>query len=95
MLQSHPDLLLLQGLNNAYDQATHRLCEVVQSELRNQELSFQDGQVQNWFVERGNERLVRWISPITNSDGFANTGVQAFQLMPSHFVPGFRGATSQ
>ncbi len=95
MPQSHPDLLLLQGLNNAYDQATHRLCEVVQSEPRVQESNFQDGQVQNWFVERGNERLVRWISPITNSDGFANTGVQAFQLMPSHFVPGFRGASSK
>lgn len=93
--QSHPDLLLLQGLNNAYDQATNRLCEVIQSELRTLDLSFSDGQLQNWFVERGNERQVRWVTPITNSYDFADTGLPAYQLMPSHFVPGFRYANRQ
>jgi len=91
-LPENPDLLFLQGANNAYDQQTQTLCQTVQGTYAPQEFDFREGQREGWFVERGNERALAWVQPFSWSDGLHKASIAEFALDPTHFVPGFRGS---
>ena len=93
-LPSHPDLLLLQGLNNAYDQNIDRLCEINFLGERRQQLGFREGQQEGWLVERGNERVIRWRKSLDQLPPLRESQPADFELIKTHFVPGFRTAPS-
>ncbi len=89
-LLDNPDMLFLQGLNNAYDQQLDVICRTQSVSGRSKDLSFQQGQQDGWFVERANDRVILWKTPIDLASPFRNALPGDFELTQTHFVPGFR-----
>lgn len=86
----NPDQLLLQGTDNAYDQNLEHLCVLSRSNTRISELTIRDGQQDGWCPERGTERQVRWKVPPQGLTSLMDSRPADFQLISSHFVPGYR-----
>jgi eukaryotic-like serine/threonine-protein kinase len=88
--QNNPDILLLQGLNNAYDQNLRILCQNFIGGVRMKDWEAKDGQMEGWFAERGNDRVVRWSRESPDMPSFTEAVPTDFELALNHFVPGFR-----
>lgn len=86
----NPDMIFLQGNNNAYDQQTQTLCQSGQNAYRITAHSFREALQEGWFVERGNERAISWAKPLQLNLGFPGVSSSDFALTPTHFVPGFQ-----
>lgn len=91
-LQENPDLLFLQGANNAYDQQTRTLCQLSPMAYSARDLGFRVGQQEGWFVERGNERAIPWAQPSVRNNSLHEASFADYGLVPTHFVPGFAGS---
>lgn len=89
-LHDNPDVLLLQGMNNAYDQNLEILCQTRGQDDATIELSSTQGQQDGWSVERGTDRVVAWKKPAVQSLALENATLGDFELASNHFVPGFR-----
>jgi hypothetical protein len=85
-----PDQLLLQGTDNAYDQNLEHLVALSRSNTRISELTIYNGQHDGWYVERSTERVVRWKSSPQSLNSLIEVRPVDFQLISSHFVPGYR-----
>ena len=86
----NPDQLLLQGTDNAYDQNLEHVCVFSRSNTRISELTIHNGQQDGWYAERSTERVVRWKSPPQGLTSVMEVRPADFQLISSHFVPGYR-----
>lgn len=86
----NPDQLLLQGTDNAYDQNLEHVCVFSRSNTRISELTIHNGQQDGWYAERSTERVVRWKSPPPGLTSLVEVRPADFQLISSHFVPGYR-----
>ncbi len=86
----NPDQLLLQGTDNAYDQNLEHVCVFSRSNTRISELTIHNGQQDGWYAERSTERVVRWKSPPPGLTSLMEVRPADFQLISSHFVPGYR-----
>ncbi len=86
----NPDQLLLQGTDNAYDQNLEHLVALSRSNTRISELTIYNGQQDGWYVERSTERVVRWKSSPQSINSLMDSRPVDFQLISSHFVPGYR-----
>lgn len=86
----NPDQLLLQGTDNAYDQNLEHVCVFSRSNTRISELTIHNGQQDGWYAERSTERVVRWKSPPLGLTSLMEVRPADFQLISSHFVPGYR-----
>lgn len=86
----NPDQLLLQGTDNAYDQNLEHLVALSRSNTRISELTIYNGQQDGWYVERSTERVVRWKSSPQSLNSLIEVRPIDFQLISSHFVPGYR-----
>lgn len=86
----NPDQLLLQGTDNAYDQNLEHLVALSRSNTRISELTIYNGQQDGWYVERSTERVVRWKSSPQSINSLVDSRPVDFQLISSHFVPGYR-----
>lgn len=92
-LKDNPDMLFLQGTNNAYGQQTQTLCQAWPRGQRSQDIGFRTGSQEGWFVERGNERAISWLKPMLTPRDFHKMTADDFALMPSQFVPGFHSSS--
>ncbi len=83
------DLLLMQGLDNAYDQNIGTVCrwELDQEVLA--DFGFMDAQVSGWYNERGNERNVNWQQPSVPAMPLHEAQVADLKVVEGMFVPGF------
>lgn len=86
----NPDQLLLQGTDNAYDQNLEHLVALSRANTRLSDLTILNGQQDGWYVERSTERVVRWKSSPQTLSSFLEVRPIDFQLISSHFVPGYR-----
>ncbi len=89
-LLDNPNLLLLQGYDNAYDENIENICQTFANGTGIFDLGFVDGQQEGWLTEKGSERMVRWEKPLTSDLSFADARLSAFKLVEGMFVPGFR-----
>ncbi|MBX3422904.1 MAG: serine/threonine protein kinase [Pirellulaceae bacterium] len=87
-LSSNPDLLLLQGLDNAYDVGIESICQLQKPMGRADEFAFQDAQQAGWLLERGTEHVVRWKNPGLYAGRLADADWSDFRLAEAYFVPG-------
>jgi serine/threonine-protein kinase len=88
-LMENPNLLLLQGFDNAYDENIENICQTFAKDTRIFDLDFSDGQQEGWFNEKSYEREVRWETGVSRTQPFARSSAGDFQLKPAMFVPGY------
>jgi eukaryotic-like serine/threonine-protein kinase len=90
-----PDQIMLQGMDNAYDQNLVHLCTFGQNNVKTESRSIQDGQLAGWYAERGTERILRWKVPPSSLTSLMEARPTDFQLQSTHFVPGYRTTSPQ
>lgn len=88
-LMENPNLLLLQGFDNAYDANIENICQTFANGTRIFDLDFSDGQQEGWFNEKSYEREVSWETGVPRAKPFATSSAVDFQLKPAMFVPGY------
>jgi eukaryotic-like serine/threonine-protein kinase len=89
-LLENPNLLLLQGYDNAYDTNIEYICQTFSAGSPLFDLRFSDGQQEGWLAERSTERTVRWQQSVAAARPFSEAQVTDFRLIEGMFVPGFR-----
>lgn len=88
-LMENPNVLLLQGFDNAYDENIENICQTFANGARIFDLDFSDGQQAGWFNEKSYEREVSWETGVSRNQPFARSSAVDFQLKPAMFVPGY------
>jgi hypothetical protein len=88
-LMENPNLLLLQGFDNAYDENIQNICQTFAKGTRIFDLDFSDGQQEGWFNEKSYEREVSWETGVSRTQPFARSSAVDFRLKPAMFVPGY------
>ncbi len=90
-LLENPNLLLLQGLDNAYDENIENICQTYSNGTEIFDLDFSDGQQEGWFNEKSYEREVSWTNnkSVLRSRPFSRSTAVDFQLKAAMFVPGY------
>ena len=101
-LTENPNLLLLQGADNAYDESSMTLvaqslfaysaggADDAGSGKNLKSYSFNQAQSEGWWIERGTERLIRWRTPVDQAEPFYSAKPSDFRIKESMFSPGFQ-----
>jgi serine/threonine protein kinase len=89
-LLESPNLLALQGFDNAYDENITSLCRTFSAGTELFDMNFADGQQEGWFIERSAEREVRWLNDIPQLRPFAQADPTDFAVEEAMFTPGYR-----
>ncbi|MEZ6136001.1 MAG: serine/threonine-protein kinase [Pirellulaceae bacterium] len=90
-LLDNPNLLLLQGANNAYDSHIEHICQTLADGIPLFDLSFSDGKQEGWFAERAIESVVRWKSSVEQARPFSQAKIEDFALVQGMYAPGYQG----
>lgn len=88
-LLENPNLLALQGFDNAYDDNIASLCQTYSNGTNIFDMDFADGQQEGWYNERIVERQVRWLKDPSLASPFYQATPVDFTVERGMFEPGF------